>query len=179
MVNNVSPKNAFLDSPDNRAFIKLESTLRNMEKLNSILKDGSFAIALLKGAPGCGKTFLLNQIYENLKNEQNMMLLQMPPSSAGEFCKSLFEMGTSVKYSEKAQPLKQLNDFLKKHPDSTFTVLIDEMQICKDDVIEFLRITSDTKRVRFLFAIHENKKDDIFEKEHFSSRISEIIKVKE
>jgi len=67
-----------------------------------------------------------------------------------------------------------------KDIDGTFmpVILLDEAQLYSTSLMEKIRLLSDTRKVKFVIALHKTEKEDIIAKEHFQTRIWESIQLK-
>ena len=57
-------------------------------------------------------------------------------------------------------------------------ILLDEAQMYGPDMMEKIRLISDTRSVKFIVSLHKTEDEDIIAKEHFQSRIWEVIELK-
>jgi len=56
-------------------------------------------------------------------------------------------------------------------------ILLDEAQLYTTPMMEKIRLLSDTRKVKFVIALHKTEQEDIIAKEHFQTRIWESIKL--
>jgi type II secretory pathway predicted ATPase ExeA len=56
-------------------------------------------------------------------------------------------------------------------------ILLDEAQLYSSSMMEKIRLLSDTRKVKFVIALHKTEKEDLIAKEHFQTRIWESIKL--
>ncbi|NPA66169.1 MAG: AAA family ATPase, partial [Epsilonproteobacteria bacterium] len=56
-------------------------------------------------------------------------------------------------------------------------VLLDEAQLYSDALMEKIRLLSDTRKIKFVIALHKTEKEDLIAKEHFQTRIWESIEL--
>jgi type II secretory pathway predicted ATPase ExeA len=112
-------------------------------------------IILLSGEAGSGKSFILNKIYDDLKNEEDIVFIKNP-------------------YLD----IKHIEDLFQTDLKSHKTILIDEAQILSQDEMENLRLLSDTGNVTIVFATHISNAKDLFELKHFQTRINYNLKIK-
>jgi hypothetical protein len=61
--------------------------------------------------------------------------------------------------------------------DSIPVVLLDEAQLYSDNLMEKIRLISDTRTVKFVITLHKTEKEDLIAKEHFQTRIWETIEL--
>ncbi|MCW9067054.1 MAG: AAA family ATPase, partial [Sulfurimonas sp.] len=56
-------------------------------------------------------------------------------------------------------------------------IMLDEAQLYSAALMEKIRLLSDTRKVKFVIALHKTEKEDLIAKEHFQTRIWESIKL--
>jgi len=154
-------KEAFLDRTDPERFVRMECNIPLLEKLHK-LQDEKFKIALLKGEPGAGKSMLLKRFEQEAP--QNTLFFFRPFFSIEAFEKELkrhlnIDEGTSL-----MQGLQTLK------PYSVFVVL-DEAQMYGQDFLEYIRILSDTEKIKFLLSLHTIDRENPLAQQHFTTRI--------
>ena len=57
-------------------------------------------------------------------------------------------------------------------------ILLDEAQLYSDTLMEKIRLLSDTRKIKFVIALHKTQSEDLIAKEHFQTRIWETIELK-
>jgi len=171
-------KNAFIDSIDVDDYIELESSASAYEQLeHSISKP--LKMILLFGKPGTGKSILLNRLQQQLKYQKEIYYFDTPPMNEREFFHKLFKIltktdlpkNTDVNFSALVQYCKQLRG--KRE----LTILLDEAQMYSPEMMEKIRLISDSRAVKFVVSLHKTENEDLIAKEHFQSRIWEIIEL--
>jgi len=110
-------------------------------------------LVLLSGEAGSGKSFILNKIYEDLKDTYDIEFIKNP-------------------YLD----LKEMNLFFKTM-DEHKVILIDEAQIISKDNIENLRLLADSGKYTIVFATHIANAKEIFELKHFQTRINYNLRI--
>ena len=110
-------------------------------------------LVLLSGEAGSGKSFILNKIYEDLKDTYDIEFIKNP-------------------YLD----LKEINLFFKTM-DEHKVILIDEAQIISKDNIENLRLLADSGKYTIVFATHIANAKEIFELKHFQTRINYNLRI--
>jgi len=173
------PKAIFVDEINVDKFIELESTQKAYDQLRHSI-DKTLKMVLLFGRPGTGKSLLLNRIYRDLKDRYELYLFETPSLSAQEFFRKLFHVLTHQELPQKAQvPFDTFVDYLKSIKGTrSIIVLVDEAQMYPKEVLEQIRILSDTGAIKFIISLHKTDDEELVAKEHFQSRIWEVIELK-
>ena len=57
--------------------------------------------------------------------------------------------------------------------ETTPIVIVDEAQLYSEALMEKIRLISDSRKIKFIFALHKTEKEDLIAKEHFKTRIWE------
>ncbi len=169
-------KNIFVDG-EIFDYVNLDKSAFAYERLVQTL-DKPLKLILFFGKPGTGKTFLLQKIYNDYKNKKNVVFFPRPFFDEIEFLEALY----NEVFNEKSPRFSGYNDFLstasKKLPDNTsVTVLIDEAQLYPEELIEKIRLMSDSRKFKFLFTVHKTEKEDVMAKDYFQTRIWETIEL--
>ncbi|CAA6809050.1 MAG: MSHA biogenesis protein MshM [uncultured Sulfurovum sp.] len=171
-------KNIFIDSVDKSAYVELESAVYNYSVLESSL-DKPLKMVLLYGKPGTGKSMLLNKLYHNLKENREIHYFDAPILSEKEFLKSIYEAMSGQAIPEKMRVnFDALLKYCQKLRDKRELVfLLDECQLYSEPLMEKIRLLSDTRVVKFVITLHKTENEDVIAKEHFKTRIWEIIEM--
>jgi type II secretory pathway predicted ATPase ExeA len=172
-------KNIFIDSVDQDNFVELETTSYNYQILEESL-DKPLKMILLFGKPGTGKSMLLNRLYHNLKNSKEIHYFEAPILSEKEFLRRIYEGISSQKIPQNMRVnfdglLKYCQD-LRGQREIMF--LLDECQLYSEALMEKIRLLSDTRVVKFVITLHKTENEDLIAKEHFKTRIWEVIELK-
>ena len=114
-------------------------------------------LILVYGEAGNGKSFLLNKIFNSLKDKKK------------DFDISFI----SNPFIED----KKLNELLIKEVEKPNILFVDEAQILSSNRIEQLRILSD-RNFTIILATHEEEAKQLFTKKHFATRMNNIINLK-
>ncbi|MEA3455137.1 MAG: ATP-binding protein [Campylobacterota bacterium] len=171
-------KNVFIDSIDVEDYIKLDSSLNAYDQLlHSIEKP--LKMILLFGRPGTGKSILLNHLYQNQKYKKDLHYFETPTTSEKELFGKLFKIITK----EDLPPNTQVNfstlvDYCRSlRGKREIIVLLDEAQMYSQEMMERIRLLSDTRSIKFVVSLHKTENEDLIAKEHFQSRIWEVIEL--
>jgi len=172
-------KNIFIDSVDNDNFIELDTILFNYKILEESL-DKPLKMILLFGRPGTGKSMILNRLYHNLRHKREIHYFDTPIVSEKEFLKSIYESISSQKIPKNMKVnfdgLLNYCKSLKGKREIVF--LLDECQLYSETLMEKIRLLSDTRVVKFVITLHKTDNEDIIAKEHFKTRIWEVVELK-
>jgi len=174
-----SAKNVFIDSIDLDDYIELESSVKAYKQLEYSLTK-PLKMILIFGKPGTGKSILLNRIEEKLKHEKEIHYFDTPSANEKEFFHKLFKVLTKEDLPKNTEVnFSTLVDFCKSlRGKREIIILLDEAQMYGPDMMEKIRLISDTRSVKFIVSLHKTEDEDVIAKEHFQSRIWEVIELK-
>ncbi len=169
-------KNIFVDG-EVFDYVNLDKSAYAYERLVQTL-DKPLKLILFFGKPGTGKTFLLQKIYNDYKDKKNVIFFPRPFFDELEFLDALYK----EIFKENPPKFSGYNDFLsaatkKLDSNSSVTVLIDEAQLYPEELIEKIRLMSDSRKFKFLFTVHKTEKEDVLAKDYFKTRIWETIEL--
>ena len=159
-------------------YVNLDKSVITYDKLVQAL-DKPLKLILFYGKPGAGKTFLLQKIYNDLKQKKRIVFFPRPFFEEKIFIEALYEQI----FNKKSPNFHDYNAFLafiRKYITSTdqaITVLVDEAQLYPPDLIEKIRLMADSRLFKFLFTVHKTEKEDLLAKDYFQTRIWETIKI--
>jgi len=172
-------KNIFIDTVDKDSFVELETTLFNYQILEESL-DKPLKMVLLFGRPGTGKSMILNRLYHNLKDRREIHYFEAPILSEKEFLRNIYESISSQKIPQNMRVnFDGLLKFCQKlRGQREIMFLLDECQLYSEALMEKIRLLSDTRVVKFVITLHKTENEDIIAKEHFKTRIWEVIELK-
>jgi len=173
-----SAKNVFIDSIDLVDYIELNASLKAFQQLEHSI-DKPLKMILLFGRPGTGKSILLNRLYEKLKDKREIYYFDTPAINEKEFFHKLFKVltkkslpqNTEVNFSALVNYCKNLRG--KRE----IVILLDEAQMYDVQMMEKIRLLSDSRAVKFIVSLHKTDDEDLVAKEHFQSRIWEVIEL--
>jgi len=171
-------KNIFIDSVERNNYVELESAVYNYEVLEKSL-DKPLKMILLFGKPGTGKSMLLNKLYHNLKESKEIFYFDAPILSEKEFLRRVYE---SITKKEVPQELRVNFDGLLRYCQKLkgkreVVFLLDECQLYSEALMEKIRLLSDTRTVKFIITLHKTDNEDVIAKQHFKTRIWEVVEL--
>lgn len=172
-------KDIFIDSVEKDSYVELEYTKYNYKLLESSLEK-PLKMILLYGRPGTGKSMLLNKLYHNLKESREIYYFEAPILSEKEFLIRIIESISSYKIPKN---MRVNFDALLKYCQSIrgkreIIFLLDECQLYSESLMEKIRLLSDTRVVKFVITLHKTDNEEVIAKEHFKTRIWEVIEMK-
>ncbi len=165
-------KEAFLDVVDADTYVQLDRVAIVYKSLMEAIKK-PLKMILLYGKPGTGKSMMLGRIYRDLRAQQKIVLYQTPIADESEFFRSLARdiydhvVDGEINFT-RFNELAADFDF-----ETTPIVLLDEAQMYSPALMEKIRLISDSRKIKFIIALHKTEKEDVIAKEHFQTRIWE------
>jgi hypothetical protein len=175
-------KDVFIDEDESLNFVNLDNSISCYNKIVLALKK-PLKLILFYGKPGSGKTFLLNKIANDLKEDKSLIFFPHPFFSEVTFIEALCEQI----YSKKLEDINNFESFIKFYSKdfsskdeilkNQMTVILDEAQLYPTELIEKIRLMADTRMFKFLFTIHKTENEDILAKDYFQTRIWESIEL--
>ena len=164
-------REAFLKD-ENAKPIKLESHYP-IEKLTKMLSiKESQNITLIYGNAGVGKTTLLNEIYQNNKSNKNILFFTTPFFSIDSLLNQIYKAFIQEEMPRDTQDAI-INLVLKL--DETVIIILDEANLYKNEILELIRILSDTNKFKFILSMTNTS---LMNEDSFKSRIWELIELK-
>ncbi|WP_460169400.1 AAA family ATPase [Campylobacter concisus] len=175
-------KDVFIDEDESLNFVNLDNSISCYNKIVLALKK-PLKLILFYGKPGSGKTFLLNKIANDLKEDKSLIFFPHPFFSEATFIEALCEQI----YGKKLEDINNFESFIKFYSKDfsskdeilkkQMTVILDEAQLYPTELIEKIRLMADTRMFKFLFTIHKTENEDILAKDYFQTRIWESIEL--
>jgi replication-associated recombination protein RarA len=172
-------KHIFIDTVESQNYVELDSMKHNYDLLAESL-DKPLKMILLFGRPGTGKSMTLNKLYTNLKDKREIHYFDAPILSEKEFLKSIYEAmsGQHIPQNMRVNFDGLLKYCQKMRGKREVIFLLDECQLYSEALMEKIRLLSDTRVVKFVITLHKTENEDIIAKEHFKTRIWEVIELK-
>ncbi len=172
-------KSLFVDSIDVNDYIKLDASLVAYKQLELSLGK-PLKMILLFGKPGTGKSILLNTIAQNLKYQKEIYYFDTPSNKEKEFFSKFFKILTKKDLPKNSEiNFTALVEFCKElRGKREIIILLDEAQLYGSEMMEKIRLLSDTRVIKFVISLHKTEDEDLIAKEHFKSRIWETIELK-
>ncbi|MDA3947148.1 MAG: ATP-binding protein [Helicobacteraceae bacterium] len=165
-------KEVFQDIVDSKDYVQLDRSMAIYHSLKDAINK-PLKMILVFGKPGTGKSMMLNKLYKELAPKQKIVYIQIPIIDEVEFFKVLayeifqFNSPTALNFT---QFMEISNHYVME---TTPVVILDEAQLYSESLMEKIRLISDSRKVKFIFALHKTEKEDLIAKEHFKTRIWE------
>jgi len=172
----VNSKNAFLDIVEPRDYVQLDRVSTIYQSLKDSIKK-PLKMILLYGKPGTGKSMFLRKLSLDLKESQNIFLYDTPILDESEFYKAIAQDVFHTKYTGELNFTQFMKIVKSKNFEETPVILLDEAQLYSEDLMEKIRLLSDTRTVKFVITLHKTEEEDLIAKEHFQTRIWETIEL--
>ena len=172
-------KNVFIDSIEIDDYIALDSSIASYKQLQHSIEK-PLKMILVFGRPGTGKSILLNYLYENLKYQKDIHYFATPTTNEDEFFHKIFKVITKKDLPSNTRVnFSTLVDYCRDiQGKREIIVLLDEAQMYSADMMERIRLLSDSRSIKFIIALHKTDQEDLIAKEHFQSRIWEVIELR-
>lgn len=164
----------FEEGVENKYF-EARSSYQTLTNLKSVLSEKSGKMTFLLGEPGSGKTYLLNYLLHDTELENRPILFETPVLTPKNFLMRLIKHMNAAPLGEEIEILKEQAEHI--YSDKKTLVMLDEAQLLSDEMMEFLRILSDSKVFWIVFAMHEEEGKEILKKSHFKSRPHKLIEL--
>jgi|GEM_PF-91822 len=177
-----NPKEVFKDSVNPFDYVELDSTAIAFDKIMRVIEE-PLKIVLIYGSPGTGKSMFLSRLHNHLKAQKKTSVhISTPILSEDRLFQTIaFEIYRYLKTEDIPINFNTLYDKLLKqdeYPEERKPlILLDEAQLYSDNILEQIRLLADTQTVKIVAVIHQLDKENIFNKEHFRSRIWQKIQL--
>jgi len=171
-------RDVFLDTVNPKDYVQLDRVSTIYQSLKDSVKK-PLKMILLFGKPGTGKSMFLSKLHQSLQQSQKAYLYNTPILDESEFFKSIAQDLYGMSYSGELNFTQFVKVVENKDVNGSLmpVILLDEAQLYSTPLMEKIRLLSDTRKVKFVIALHKTQKEDIIAKEHFQTRIWESIKL--
>lgn len=146
-----------------------ESVAASYVKSNLIrvIDSNEAPLIFLLGEPGVGKTYMLNIIKEEYILKKRVLFSNDPFLSPEDLLHFLLK-NRNLKNDI---PIGKLKDMaIEAYSGQENIIILDEAQLLNENVLEYIRILSDTGYFNFLISMHSQEGREILKKKHFASR---------
>jgi len=174
MRNYTEAKKLFEDRIDSKSYFDSMSFEIARKSLTDAIMNTQINLTFLLGESGRGKSFLVNYLIKNFPQDMFFVFIAHPVKSEDDLLTLLFKkMTNEERGSYSLHALR--NKVISLYSEKKHTIFIDEAQILNIELLEAIRILSDTKLLKFVLIMHENEGNDILEKPHFKTRQKRIV----
>ena len=169
-------KDVFLDTVYAKDYIQLDRVSTIYQALKDSIRK-PLKMVLLYGKPGTGKSMFLTKLYHDLSTLQPVHLYKTPILDDSEFFKTLAQDIFSVHYKGELNFTQFMKIVNNSDLHAVPIILLDEAQLYSTELMEKIRLLSDTRSIKFVITLHKTEKEDLIAKEHFQTRIWESIEL--
>ena len=170
------PQEVFLDVVDAQDYVQLDRISIIYQSLKDAVKK-PLKMILVYGKPGTGKSMMLNKLAHDLAKEQKVVIYQTPIVDEKEFFRSLVKDLYNINATHDLN-FTQFMEIVNETPyESVPLVLLDEAQLYSSELMEKIRLLSDSRAIKFVVTLHKTGKEDLIAKEHFQTRIWESVEL--
>lgn len=170
-------KDVFLDIVNAKDYVQLERVSSIYQALKESVRK-PLKMVLLYGKPGTGKSMFLSKLHQDLSSSRKVFLYKTPILDESEFYKTLAQDIFGIKYRGELNFTQFMRVLNENNLEEVPLVLLDEAQLYSNNLMEKIRLLSDTRSVKFVITLHKTEKEDLVAKEHFQTRIWETIELK-
>jgi type II secretory pathway predicted ATPase ExeA len=170
-------KDVFLDTVNAKDYVQLDRVSTIYQSLKNSVKK-PLKMILLYGKPGTGKSMFLTKLYQDLSKTQEIHFYESPIVDESEFYRVLAHDLYGFNEDKELNFTQMMKIIQKKDSEEAPLILLDEAQLYSDALMEKIRLLSDTRKVKFVIALHKTQTEDLIAKEHFQTRIWESIELK-
>ncbi|MCW8838031.1 MAG: ATP-binding protein [Thiovulaceae bacterium] len=170
-------KNVFIDAVNPKDYVQLDRVSTIYQSLKNSVKK-PLKMILLYGKPGTGKSMFLSKLHQDLSKNQEIHYYMTPILDESEFYRVLAHDLYGFNEKKELNFTQIMKIIQKKESDEIPLILLDEAQLYSDALMEKIRLLSDTRKLKFVIALHKTQTEDLIAKEHFQTRIWESIELK-
>lgn len=165
----------FEERRESQDYFEMQSAIRAIEKIDTILQESFPQLLFLIGEPGIGKTFLLHLLYDRWSEERHIILIETPFITPLSLLNQLIRHKGILPASNDIESLRiQATDLYRK---SNHLIMIDEAQLLSTEIREFIRMLADSQVFWFILSMHKNEGEAILQIPHFKSRPHHVIEL--
>jgi type II secretory pathway predicted ATPase ExeA len=167
-------KYVFNDIVDSNQYVELERPAMQYESLRQLM-EAPFKLVLVYGEPGTGKTMMLARLHAELSPHRSVTFFETPQMDETFFYAQIYN--DIFKANEERVSFHTFSKALKEDEERVQTpiVLLDEAQYYSYEMMEQIRFLSDTKKIKFVIAMHITENEHVITQEHFKTRIWDSI----
>lgn len=165
----------FEERRESKDYFEIQSALRAIDKIHTLLGNDARQLIFLIGEPGSGKTFLLNLLYEQMADQRHVVLIETPFITPLTLLYQLIRHKGIEPQGDNMEVLRQ--QAIELYASSDHVIMIDEAQLLSTEMREFVRILADSKAFWFVLAMHRNEGEAILRAPHFKSRPHKVIEL--
>ena len=165
----------FLDRVAAEEYFGARRSERARRTLEDLIEEGETPLLFLLGEPGSGKTQMLRVLEKELPEREVMPLLFPDPFS--DRLSLLRELAQRVDIQGELDEQKLKEKIREAYEKRPHLIMVDEAQLLKPEMLEFIRILADTGAFKFLLAMHREEGEAILSKPHFRSRTHRVVEM--
>jgi len=156
---------------NDEGYINLSSSAIAYKRLSNAVK-ASIKLAVIYGKAGSGKSFLLQKVYD--ENGLEVIYFAQPFFNETDFYDELYRaaLGGNKSFSGYEEFLRACKTELEDK--KAIAVMLDEASFYPLDLLNKIRLLSDTMLFKFIFAVHKSEDESIFFKDY--SNIAKKVK---
>lgn len=156
-------------------YFEVRTAYTALSTINSAFKQKLGQMIFLIGQPGSGKTYLLNHLKNTQETSNPSLLFETPLLTPLTFLRRLIEHHGETPAGTEIEELKKQAQEIYKEKKTL--IMLDEAQLLSDEMLEFIRILSDTRLFWIVLAMHETEGREILQQAHFKSRPHTLIEL--
>lgn len=163
----------FEENSHEGSYFEAQSAIYALRRIQTLLETSFPQMFFLLGEPGSGKSFMLHHLYRLYKDKRLTILIENPFLTPEQLLKRLLcFQGISLDTNDiEALRLKAIEAYRGVE----HLIMFDEAQLMSPQLIEFIRILSDSKVFYFLMAMHKKEGEELLSYAHFYSRPYQLI----
>lgn len=169
-------KYAFVDSINKNFIIDTQTFFVASEQLEKIILEPIY-FSLCVGESGAGKSILLYSVYKKYQHQKDIYYFKYPFFNEDDFLEAISMILKGEKSDVKATFDGLMSNCYALYGKKEFIVFLDESHLLSNTILEFVRILSDTKVIKFVLSIHELKNLDLLSTSYFKTRICNKIEL--